>query len=98
MEGQKRPVPEVVISIVSRSPEIRYGSRAMMIAAGIDPMCLCEIDATGDEWKERIGANAFVITDVVAARELPPGCNVNVYRVIADSSIAELKQLFGGTT
>jgi DNA-binding transcriptional regulator YhcF (GntR family) len=96
IEGHKKPAPEVVVSIVSRSAEIRHGGRAMLIAAGVDPLSLCEIDAAEESWKDRIGANAFVVTDVVAARELPAGCLANVYRVIADSSIEELKQLCRG--
>lgn len=93
LEGETKPGPEVVISIVSRSPEIRYDARAMLIGAGVDPLSLCEIDAGGSGWRDRIGANALVITDVVTARELPAGCHARVFRVIADSSIAEMKQL-----
>jgi DNA-binding transcriptional regulator YhcF (GntR family) len=93
LEGETKPGPEVLISIVSRSPEIRKGARAMLIAAGVDPMSMCEIDAAGDEWRDRIGPRAFVITDTVTAGELPSGCQAKVFRVIADSSIAELKQL-----
>ena len=92
LEGETMPRADVVISIVSRSPEIRYGAKAMLIAVGVDPISLCEVDATRDGWKGRIGRNAFVITDLVAARELPVGCLAKVYRVIADSSIAELKR------
>ncbi len=95
IEGETKPGPEVVISIVSRSPEIRYGARAMLIAVGVDPLSLCEIDAATSGWRDRIGANAFVITDIVTARELPARCQAKVYRVIADSSIAEMKQLCG---
>jgi DNA-binding transcriptional regulator YhcF (GntR family) len=96
LAGESKPGPEVVISIVSRSPEIRYGARAMLIAAGVDPMALCEIDAASGGWRDRIGLNAFVITDIVTARELPAGCQSKVFRVIADSTIAELKQLCRG--
>ena len=92
LEGQTKPGPEAVISIVSRSAEIRYWSRAMLIAVGLDPDCLCEIDATAVGWQDRLSASALVVTDVVSARELTAGCAVKVFRVIADSSIAELKQ------
>ena len=95
LEGHAKPAAEIVVTIVSRSAEIRYGARAMLIAAGLDPLSLSEIDASGNEWNERIGSNALVVTDVVAARELPEGCNANVYRVIADSSIEEIRRLCG---
>ena len=96
LEAQTKPGPEVVISIVSRSPEIRQWARAMLIAVGLDPEALCEIDATSPAWQDRLGRSAFVVADVVAARDLPNGCLAKVFRVIADSSIAELKQLCGG--
>jgi len=92
LEGETMPRADMVISIVSRSPEIRYGARAMLIAVGVDPISLCEVDAASDGWRDRIGRNAFVITDLVSARELPEGCMAKVYRVVADSSIAELKR------
>jgi hypothetical protein len=34
-----------MISIVSRSAEIRYWARTMLLAVGIDPQCVCEVDA-----------------------------------------------------
>jgi hypothetical protein len=68
----------------------------MLIAVGVDPVSLCEIDPAIGEWRDRIGPGAFVITDIVTARELPAGCLTRVFRVVADSSIAELKQLCGG--
>jgi len=96
LEGQKKPAPEVVISLVSRSAEIRYGSRAMLIAVGVDALSLREIDAAETGWQQRLAPGAYVITDVVAARELPAGCDARIYRVIADSFIQELKQLLPG--
>jgi DNA-binding transcriptional regulator YhcF (GntR family) len=95
IEGQARPGPEAVISIVSRSAEIRYGSRAMLIAVGLDPDCLCEVDAASAGWQERLRLSTLVITDIVTVRELPAGCPARVFRVIADASIEELKQFCG---
>jgi GntR family transcriptional regulator len=95
LEGQAKPLPENVITIVSRSPEIRLWSRAMLISAGLDPDSLSEIDASSDGWRDRLARNAVVVADVIAARELPAGCLARVFRVVADSSIAELKQFCG---
>jgi GntR family transcriptional regulator len=96
LEGQPRPGANVVVSIVSRSAEIRRGARAMLVAVGLDPECLCEVDANSSGWPNRLGLSALVITDAVAAKELPKGCAARVFRLIADSSIAELQQLCGG--
>lgn len=93
IESQTKPPADAVISIVSRSTEIRLWSRAMLIAVGLDPDSLSEIDASLDGWQGRLGHRSFAVADIVSARSLPADCQSRVFRVIADSSIAELKQL-----
>jgi DNA-binding transcriptional regulator YhcF (GntR family) len=93
LEGQSKPAPDVVVSIVSRSSEIRQWARAMLIAVGLDPVALSEVDAARPGWQNRIGRGSLSVTDIVTARELPAGCVTKEYRVIADSSVSELKQL-----
>jgi DNA-binding transcriptional regulator YhcF (GntR family) len=95
LEGQTKPSPDTVITIVSRSAEIRLWSRAMLIAVGLDPDSLSEIDATSSGWQDRLARNALIVADVIVARELPPVFERRVFRVIADSSLAELKQFCG---
>jgi DNA-binding transcriptional regulator YhcF (GntR family) len=95
LEGQSRPGPEVVVSIVSRSEEIRHWARAVLIAVGIDPDAISEIDTSASDWKGRIAGGTVVVTDMVAAREMPAGSQPKIFRIVADSSLAELKQLFG---
>jgi DNA-binding transcriptional regulator YhcF (GntR family) len=93
LEGQTKPGPDTVISIVSKAAEIRQGARAMLIAVGIDPESLRELDSAEEGWRDRLGTRAFVVTDLITAAELPAGCQARVFRIIADSSIAELKAL-----
>ena len=98
LEAQTRPAPDALISIVSRSGEIRLWSRAVLVAVGIDPACLCEVDAAVEGWQERLALSALVVTDAVTnrtrtARRLP---RRRWYRIIADSSIAELKRVCAG--
>jgi GntR family transcriptional regulator len=95
LEGQVKPPKAAVISIASQSAEIRYWARAMLIAVGLDGDSLQEVDAGETGWQERVKLSALVITDVVTAAGLPSSCPVKVFRVIADSSLDELKQLLG---
>ena len=97
LETESKTPPNVVVTIASRSAEIRQQARAMLIAVGLPPDGLHEIDATEDGWRDRISRGALVITDAVSARELPAHCAARVFRVVADTSIAELRQLCGGT-
>jgi len=95
LEGQTKPSPDSVITVVSCSAEIRLGSRAMLISVGLDPDSLSEIDASSDGWQNRVARNALVVADVIVSRELPSGSERRVFRVVADSSLTELKQFCG---
>ena len=93
LEGQTAPAPNTIISIFSKSSEFRYWARAILIAVGLDPECLCEVDTRPANWQDRITAGALIVTDVVTARSLPADCQSKVFRVVADSSLAEIKTL-----
>ncbi|HYL77689.1 MAG TPA: GntR family transcriptional regulator [Bryobacteraceae bacterium] len=95
LEGQPKPPPNTILSIVSRSAEIRHWARAMLIAVGLDPECLHDVDAASEGWRDRLSLTALAVTDILCARELPAGCPARVFRVIADSSIEDLKQFCG---
>ena len=94
IQGQSKPQAETVIAIASKSAEVLQWTRAMLIAVRLDPDSICEIKASAVGWKDRLPKRGLVITDIVTACELPAGCQARVVRVIADSSITELKQLF----
>jgi DNA-binding transcriptional regulator YhcF (GntR family) len=95
LKGETHPGVETVVSIVSRSAEIRHWARAMLIAVGLDPDCLCDVDTSSEGWLERLSVHALAVCDVVSARHVPKGCRVKVFRVISDSSIHELEHLCG---
>lgn len=95
MESEQAPPPNMIIWVASRSAEFRKLARAMLIAAGLDPDCVCDIDAAARGWKARLSPGAVVVSDLATARNLPAGCIPKLFRVIADSSIAKLQQLCG---
>ncbi len=95
LEKETRLGPKAIVSVVSRAPLFRQTALAMLIAVGLDPACLCEIDSALDGWQERARAATLVIADIVAAASLPAGCKTRIFRVIADVSLAEMKQLCG---
>jgi hypothetical protein len=97
LEGQVRPSASAILTIVSRSSDFRQWARAILIAVGIEPDCLSEVDTALPGWQERASAGTLAITDVVAARLLPPACLRRIFRVISDASLAELAQSCGAT-
>ena len=91
MKGQTLPPVEALIAVVSRWEGFLKRARAVLIAAGISPEALSIRDAREDGWSKGLRSSSFVITDSLMARELPKGCEVRVFRIISDSSLARLR-------
>jgi DNA-binding transcriptional regulator YhcF (GntR family) len=91
-QGQTRPPADALIAVVSRWPEFLRWSRTMLVAAGIDGDALSLRDARERGWEKGLQSAAFVITDSLMAQRIPKGCEVKVFRVIAASSLKEIKE------
>jgi len=48
-------------------------------------------DARERGWQKGLTSSAMVITDALTATRLPAGCRTRVFRIIADSSLDELR-------
>jgi GntR family transcriptional regulator len=92
LQGQTRPSTDSLIAVVSRWPGFLKWSRTILIAAGISPDGLSLRDARTPGWKRGLSACALVIADSLTAALLPTGTEVRVFRLIHDSSLAELRQ------
>ncbi len=91
LQGE-RPPEDALISIVSRWSEFLHWSRVILVAAGLDPQALDFRDARADGWDKGLRSSTFVITDALTLKHLPAGCSPRVFRIIADSSLAELQE------
>jgi DNA-binding transcriptional regulator YhcF (GntR family) len=93
MQGRQQPPPDALVVVVSHWPEFLRWARTMLVAAGIDPAALSFRDARERGWQRGLRSCAFVITDALTATQIPTGCDVRDFRIIADSSLAELRDL-----
>ncbi|MDQ1611524.1 MAG: GntR family transcriptional regulator [Pyrinomonadaceae bacterium] len=91
--GAERPVADALIAIVSRWPEFLRWARTVLVAAGVDPTALHFRDARAADWQRGLTSSAFVITDALTARELPPNSTPRLFRMIADASLDELRRV-----
>jgi GntR family transcriptional regulator len=91
LKGEKPPRVDALIAIVSSWPEFLNLAHTMLVAAGVDPNALSVRDARKQGWERGLSSTAVVITDSLAARQLPDGCPARVFRVISDPSVAELR-------
>ncbi len=91
LRGEKLPSADALIAIASCWPEFLSWSHTLLVAAGIDPNALTIRDARQEGWERGLSSTAFVITDSLTVRNLPEGCSARVFRVVSDSSVAELR-------
>jgi DNA-binding transcriptional regulator YhcF (GntR family) len=91
LKGEKMPSKDDLIIIVSRWPAFLQYAHSMLSALKIDPDSLSFRDAREPDWQKGLRAGTFVITDAATAEQIPAGVRVRVFRIIADSSLAELR-------
>lgn len=91
LRSEKPPPVDSLIAIASCWPEFLSWSQTLLVAAGVDPNTLTVRDARNEGWERGLDSTAFVITDSLTARQLPSGCASRVFRVVSDSSVAELR-------
>ncbi|SRR5712692_2372811 len=92
LQGQTRPSADALIAIVSRWPEFLRWSRAILVAAGLDPNALSFRDARERDWQRGLRSATLVVTDSLMIRELPAGSEVRLFTIVSDSSLEELRQ------
>jgi GntR family transcriptional regulator len=92
IQGKQRPSQDELITVISRCQEFLRMSHTVLIAAGVEPEALSLRDARGKGWKKGLRSSSFVITDAVTAKQMPDDLDLREFRIIADSSIDELKK------
>jgi len=92
LQGETRPSSDSLIAIVSRWPEFLRWSRAILVAAGLDPNALGLVDARERGWARGLRSAALVVTDSLTIHELPVGCAARLFRILSDSSLEELRE------
>ena len=93
LQGEKRPAPDELVVVASRWPEFLRWARIVLVAAGVDATALSFRDARRTGWKKGLRASTFIITDALTARQLQAESRPHVFRIIADASLEELRNL-----
>ncbi|MDT7778333.1 MAG: GntR family transcriptional regulator [Acidobacteriota bacterium] len=91
LAGEQTPPRDALISVVSRWPKFLEWARVFLVAAGADADALDLRDAREEGWERGLRSSAYVITDALTARRLPTDVTARIYRIVADSSLEELR-------
>ena len=93
MQGKEKPPPDALIAVVSGWADFLRWSHAVLIAVGIEEAAL-NLRLTNEAgWQRGLRESAFVIADMLTAKQLPAELDTRVFRLIADSSLVELREL-----
>ena len=95
LQGEQPPPADALVSVVSRWGKFLEWTHVVLVAAGLDASAMSFRDAREEGWERGLRASAFVITDTLTARSLPAGCDARVFRIVADSSLEELRSFVG---
>jgi GntR family transcriptional regulator len=82
-----------LVGIASRWQEFQRLASLMIMAAGLAQENLLVRDATRPCWKRGLEATVGVICDVVVAQELPQRCFPIVFRLLSETSLAQLRAM-----
>lgn len=85
--------PDALIVVASRWPEFLKLARTMLQAAGISPEALEFRDARRPRWQRGMQAATVVVCDTLTARQVPPPARSIVFPLLADASIARLREV-----
>ena len=91
LKGERVPAPDALVSVVSRWPAFLEWAHVFLTAAGLDSDALDLRDAREEGWERGLRSSAYVVTDALTARRMPADVHARVYRVVADSSLEELR-------
>lgn len=92
LHGKERPTADDLITVVSHWEELFKWSRTVLVATGVDPETICFRDPARRDWQKGLPSSWLVITDALTATKVPANCNHRVFRIIADSSLDELRR------
>ncbi len=91
MAGSERPSQYDLVAVVSDWPQFSAFAKLYLIAASIDPEALIIRSTNDDNWREGLEAASIIICDSSTATEFPGDKRVRTFRLVADSSLADLK-------
>ena len=93
MQGKEKPPPDALIAVVSGWSDFLRWSHAMLIAVGIEEAALNMRLTNESGWQRGLRESAFVIADMLTAKQLPAELDTRVFRLIAEASLVELREL-----
>jgi len=95
MAGKARPSSDDLIAAVSGWEKFLELAKMFLLAARIEPETLLLRSTNHTDWKNGLQTVSLIICDSATAKELPDDKRIRIFRLIADSSLDELRKSIG---
>lgn len=93
MKGKSRPQQDDLIAVVSGWEKFLAWSKTILVAANVESDSIILRSTADKHWKKGLTEVSMIICDALTAKEFENDERVKVFRLIADSSLNELKIL-----
>lgn len=93
LRRRERPSDDEMIAIVSGWPTFISLARLFLIAAKIDPNAIVVRSSDDPDWQHGLSAASIVICDAHTAKSIGDHRQVEVFNLIGEESIKELRQI-----
>lgn len=93
LKGQTKPQIHELIGIVSGWESFRRWSKTFLLAVGLENDSLLIRDTNEADYQKGLESCSFIIADSVSASKLPKSLDIRSFKLIADDSIEQIKNL-----
>ncbi|MBA3634218.1 MAG: GntR family transcriptional regulator [Acidobacteria bacterium] len=98
MTDENRPEQNDLIAVVSGWEKFLSWSKTILIAANVESDSIVLRSTAEKDWKKGLKNASLIICDALAAKEFPNDKRIRVFRLIADVSLSELKNISANKT
>lgn len=92
MEGETRPQTDDLTAVVSGWEQFLILAKTVLVAANVEADSIVLRSTKTKNWRKGLENARMIICDALAAREFPGDGRVRIFRLISETSLAELKQ------
>jgi DNA-binding transcriptional regulator YhcF (GntR family) len=97
LTGYQRPPATALIAVVSRSESILKWATTLLSALGFSSAAVLQRNPDKPQWRRGLAACNIVATDVESICDLPRGIEPILFRIVSDSFLAQLRELYSAT-
>ncbi len=93
MIGETRPSPDDLIAVVSGWDKFLFLAKTILTAANVESDSIILRSTVEENWQKGLKNTAMIICDALTARAFPNDRRVRIFRIIADESLLELREM-----